>query len=82
MKIPTDTNYKKVNKNSGNEKYNNKWKIHWEDQQQIWTGRTISKLEDGITEITQSDKQKKRKKNEESLKDLQNSTKHSNTYVL
>lgn len=53
-----------------------------EDQQQIWTDRTISKLEDGITEITQSDEQKKRKKNEESLKDLQNGTKHSNTYVL
>ena len=64
--LPINRVYKKrPSRNSGVEKYNN-WNKQFTRgaQQQIWTARIISKLEDRSTEITQSEGQKEKQTKE------------------
>lgn len=58
-------------------------KLTGEVQQQIWTSRRISLLEDWLIEMIQAEerKEKSMKSNEQGLRDLQDTIKYSNIYV-
>lgn len=82
---PKDRKHKKEsNRNFGAEEYNRTEEFSRELQQQTEASRRINELEDKLFEIIQSEEQKEKrmKRNEESLQDLGDTTKKINLCII
>lgn len=82
---PKDRKHKKEsNRNFGAEEYNQTGEFNRELQQQTEASRRINELEDKLFEIIQSEEQKEKrmKRNEESLWDLGDTTKKINLCII